>query len=786
MNIDHTILEKYIESGRKLIPLRPESKLPSQKGWRTSNFQYDILKHKGNIGWAISQQHLVVDVDPLNGGTDSFIKLSQVACLGDIEPCVITPSGGYHYYLKIPNEFAGIKLHKNLVDYKGIDFLTEGSYCLIAGCYLNSNKREGYYQFNDPLEDILEYDVSPTLINLLSYKNEDETNDSFYDMVSGDRYDWSESRILKMLGKLDPSMNYNDWLLVGMGLHKWNTLDGLKLWRDWSSQSHKFDEDVLVKKWESFNNEGNVSLGSVDFLVKKVEFDDAENKVLLFLEKIKFSDEKIIKFDILPQICREKFDKIKKERLVKAIQCRLKEITGVKISISNVREMFQNYESDNNLAFEEIPIWCADWVYVNSHNGFMHLDTMKLHKSESFNIENGVFVPLNEKGNKLSATKYIADNGFVKKVSCMGYLPDVDELICEIDGTLILNTFNKRSIPQASDSYSPEGMLAIDRMRRHFSLICGDDEFLHKCMMEWISHQVQNPGKLVLWMFLIISIQGVGKSYIGRLLGAILGDINVGVVDPLQIVSNFNSWATGVLVNVLEDIKITGHSRYDAMNSLKPLITDSKIMINEKGIKQQVVKNTTNMIGFSNFKDAVPLDLDDRRFCPIFVNIESMEDLEEKVGMPVHIYHSILFEDLIKYKSEFRKYFEDYKISENFKNLKRAPKTRFRDMMVATEEEAHTGLGELRELINLGGDFYNKNVISSVDLFEDFSFQYPHINIENRQKTYLLKKLGYSLIPTPLKIGGKSRKFWSKTPIDGNKVREIFSKNDNNLNEDLL
>lgn len=59
--------------------------------------------------------------------------------------------------------------------------------------------------------------------------------------------------IQHLLAKLDPDMNHDDWLHVGMGLHHETGGEGFLYWDDWSAQGSKYPgTEVLRQRWDSF------------------------------------------------------------------------------------------------------------------------------------------------------------------------------------------------------------------------------------------------------------------------------------------------------------------------------------------------------------------------------------------------------------------------------------------------------------------------------------------------------------------------------------------------------
>jgi hypothetical protein len=767
--VKNSIIDQYLSAGKNLMPL--DVKIP-RKNWRTTIFSSEQLhSHNSNIGWQIGFKDLVVDVDPRNNGDKSWAKLCERFNL-DLTPTVKTPRGGYHYYLKIPEKYNDYSFKKTLKEYEGVDFLTEGSYCLITSCSTD----KGDYVWCDDLFGKFEQQETPEAIfNLIAYKLETNDLGDFEGLIGGKSANWSEDKVLEMLEKLDPSMGNDEWVKVGMALHDWDPVKGLDLWEDWSQDGDNYEEGMTETRWKSFDVSGGVTLGTISYMVKEVNYDEASEQVNRYLDKIKYANEKDLEFELIPKIKKHNFSKINLEKIVKAIQDRYKDISNVKIPISNIRNLLSGVEIINGTFVEEgeAPDWCKEWVYINSHTAFANLNTLKILKTEAFNIKNGKHVPPSVNGSKQSAAKYIADSGFIDTVDAMAYLPNTHEPVVEIDEYKVLNCFNPKTVPTAAIEYSEEGRAAISLVKKHIKFICttknNSDIFT-----QWLAHQVQFPGKQILWSPVIQSIQGVGKSFFGELLRCCLGDRNVGTVSPGQVVSDFNGWATNVSVNVLEELRVKGHNRYDAINSLKPLVTDRMIQINDKGVKQYMTYNTTNYICFTNYKDSLPIDQDDRRWWIIFTQIESLNELVEYVGESAETYFPKLFGAVRTYGNEIRKWLLEYKLSDEFLAIKQAPMTDDKLSMIATEESSFEGYSELKELIEKGGKYYNKEVVSSSDLFDALLFEYPDLDIQTSKKHLLMKKLGFSAVAKPIKIDGKARRIWRKKNYSNEKIRELL------------
>jgi hypothetical protein len=74
----------------------------------------------------------------------------------------------------------------------------------------------------------------------------------------------------------------------------------------------------------------------------------------------------------------------------------------------------------------------------------------------------------------------------------------------------------------------------------------------------------------------------------------------------------------GSCVNVLEEIRVNGHTRYEVMDKLKPAITNDIVSVHRKGRDAVNVINFTNYIALTNHEDALALDDSDRRWLVLF------------------------------------------------------------------------------------------------------------------------------------------------------------------------
>lgn len=88
--------------------------------------------------------------------------------------------------------------------------------------------------------------------------------------------------------------------------------------------------------------------------------------------------------------------------------------------------------------------------------------------------------------------------------------------------------------------------------------------------------------------------------------------------------SKFNSWMRNKLMIMVDEIKID--ERRELIEILKPMITDERIQIQAKGADQDMEDNLANWVFFTNYKDAVPINKNGRRYCIIYSALQTKQD----------------------------------------------------------------------------------------------------------------------------------------------------------------
>src|SRR4029450_8282596 len=106
-NSSRARLAQLTKLGCALMPVA--GKVPTQRNWTTRDYpSADVVirhceKHNRNVGVRLPANVVVIDIDPRYGGDKGWDNLCLEYGIDEsIFPCVITGSGGRHYYARKP------------------------------------------------------------------------------------------------------------------------------------------------------------------------------------------------------------------------------------------------------------------------------------------------------------------------------------------------------------------------------------------------------------------------------------------------------------------------------------------------------------------------------------------------------------------------------------------------------------------------------------------------------------------------------------------------------------
>lgn len=561
---------------------------------------------------------------------------------------------------------------------------------------------------------------------------------------------WSLEEARAILADCDASTDRDHWLRALQALHHefHGSAEALQLADEWSSRGTSYSGFADVEgRWRSFGRKVvNPTTGR--WLLKWREectVHQRYDRVAQWKERIASAADE---FTLRERICVEAqrdplVGELEREALAQALVERFK-LMGTKYPIGQCRKMLEPARVERS----DAPEWTLEWVYVTDEDQFYRHDSDEWLSMQSFNAKFNRLV-----GEGKTASWVALEEFRLKTVTRAMYVPPVGRLF-QHAGVECVNTYQPSSTPKRSMFISAEGQRTIDLLRAHIALICDGRPEVVTQIESWIAFCVQNPGEKVRWAPLIKGIEGDGKSLIGTLMSIIMGYANVKYISPTVLGTDFSDWAHGACIGVLEEIKLSGHNRYDILNKLKPFITNDYVPVHPKGGAERNVRNTVNYIGFTNHSDALPLDSTDRRWMVIYTPFTSLADLLAAVG-DTGAYFDALHAGIQTHASELREFFLTYEVGSRFKPNSSAPMTEEKARMVAMaaspEEEA------VQEALEAGGVGVSATVLSSSCLTSMLETPLMTTTV-NR----VLVKLGWVKVPKRFKWRGKAHIVWTK------------------------
>lgn len=307
MSFDINQLGFYKKLKAELIPLHiwnkiikddERGKTPTDKDWLHEQYkqtekQYKAWAEKGNIGYRIKENEIIVDLDPRNyNGKDIENLVADYFGFLDFDelvwelPVVKTGSGGYHIYCTLPEGTNYKLLSKAIKGIDGVDFKKKGGYVVAAG----SRHPNGNYYI---VENIAERVNLPDslLKQVLRPEPTEKQKQSGYGALAGDQL---KPLILDKLDIGDYSSN-DEWEPILMACHHVTGGEGVDDFVAWclTDNNYSSDEYKIRSRWESLDNSKDVSRTAAS-LIREInnKGEDTSNlkAVLEFSNKMDFTE----------------------------------------------------------------------------------------------------------------------------------------------------------------------------------------------------------------------------------------------------------------------------------------------------------------------------------------------------------------------------------------------------------------------------------------------------------------------------------------------------------------
>jgi len=193
-------------------------------------------------------------------------------------------------------------------------------------------------------------------------------------------------------------------------------------------------------------------------------------------------------------------------------------------------------------------------------------------------------------------------------------------IIIEDDGIKMVNSWWPISTERAVGN--PEPFIKhIEKML--------PDQTDRDILIHWMASLVQNQGKKFQWAPVLQGVEGNGKTMLIECLVKCIGKRYVhtpNVDDFVKSGGKFSGWIQNRLLIGMEEVYINGDK--NILNVLKPMITNSLIESQKKGIDQITIENRANFLFCTNYKDAIGKTATDRRYAIFYTAQQYLGDLQ--------------------------------------------------------------------------------------------------------------------------------------------------------------
>lgn len=602
--------------------------------------------------------------------------------------------------------------------------------------------------------------------------------DGFINLVSP--LDVDLETIESALYKLDPDMGRLEWIKVACALkHQFQGAEeGYTLFDLWSAKGEKYEgpEDTR-RQWDyeqaNPTDREPVTIKTIFKLARENGWKDPHESdaVEQFISKIlaATTPEELQK---LPrELSKTPMDRINRDILVNMIHKQLKK-AGSFVSIAVIRQECKFtgdpekiYQAENGTWVDNrfsMPAWAEGLYYVQHTNEFYNKFT----------------------GARLSPE--VADNTFGRLLLTKEDRMEGKAKPDERPRDLLLNIYNIPSVygyvylPNEGGELMIEGLTYVNlyqpfklKKDREYSedakkLFMGHFKWIlpnpgeARILVDFLAYVVQNPGKRVNWAILLQSVDGAGKTILAKLMASVLGKRNVDVADNVTLTSNYTSWAEGKQLLFVEEIRISGHNRFELMDKMKPYITNDEVTIRHIYTKAYSIPNATSYIMFSNHHDALAITNNDRRYCILMSAIQDKKQIMMKMKETDGEYFTRMYQFIDKHPGAILHWLDNHRISESFDPKSHAPVTVHRQKMI---DLAKSDMElAIEEVLGWNVTGCNRDLLSDkvlVDLLRMLTMEDGRgLPMSRRHMSQTLAKMGYSKCDIPVMKKADNHTIW--------------------------
>jgi hypothetical protein len=304
------------------------------------------------------------------------------------------------------------------------------------------------------------------------------------------------------------------------------------------------------------------------------------------------------------------------------------------------------------------------FVYYAPGNDYIYIPTFDYWPKEAVDAKSHM---VNDEGKLIPASSWLKRH---RAVTSLADDPNLDTGMthgydCR-DGSLFPSeggcVYNKYMKPTLAVGNPEEAKPFIDHVKRVFNKPGDADQFL-----DYMAHRVQMPGEKPRFSLMIVGEQGVGKDTAIVMSSGGIGQWNIANIAPSAFESQFNEFASSVLVVISETSNTHDLSKWAFNEKTKVLIAGlpDYMQINQKYGHKYTVRLHCGVIITTNHMHGVYIPEDDRRYDVIEAATKKEMGIEDdfkrddyfnnlwtwflKDGGESHVYAYLLGRDISKF-----------------------------------------------------------------------------------------------------------------------------------------
>lgn len=410
-------------------------------------------------------------------------------------------------------------------------------------------------------------------------------------MSSSSGREFSSAELRALLEQLDPDMEYGDWTRIAMAIHHvtGGSDDGLEIFDEWSGRGAKYKGTGEIRiKWRSLKSdrENCYNIGTIINMVKAKGID-------------------------WRAVCSEAADPFEKcETIVEYADRKL---------VATPQPATQDTTSEEAAKFKAKTADSAALAAMQKQFALIQL-------SGKFCVFDQVSLATPNKKGK--AQQLVLSNRIDGNLMIVRALRVV---FPKANAQAILDEFwvSPQTVCYEGIDFDPSGVAGnhlnlwvgptiVPRagcwvLIKAFLLdvICDGDQVCFQYLLCYIAHALQHPEEKPGVMIILIGGQGIGKGTVARILGKIWGATFLQISNVDSVTGNFNASLERAYIVFMDEALFAGDRK--AANSLKSLVTEPVIHINEKHQPARQTSSFHRFFAATNADHLKNTDRDDRR-----------------------------------------------------------------------------------------------------------------------------------------------------------------------------